>query len=126
MRVIKVESVQQDAVDEGGVAQWQALGVAEDRARAFPTECNRTRQCPFGERVLAGGKAAADRIEDEQPRPLAYSGGNIAQLQRTHEIGKTARGDRCGDLRCDWLGTLRGSIGHALVLPTRCKSMCRP
>jgi hypothetical protein len=72
VRVVEIEAVHQDAVDEGCVARRQACGQADDGHAALAAEAGNGGHGLVGELVAAGGEGDAGGIEHEVFGPLAH------------------------------------------------------
>jgi hypothetical protein len=72
VRVVEIEAVHQDAVDEGCVTRREACGQADDGHVALAAEAGKSGHGLVGELVAAGGEGDAGGIEDEVLRPLTH------------------------------------------------------
>lgn len=76
MRVVEVEAVHQDAVEECGIARGQAQRQADYGDAALPAEARDGGRRLVGELVTAGGERDAGGVQHQMLGPLAHLGWN--------------------------------------------------
>jgi len=122
VRIIEVEAVHQNAVDQRGVARGQARRQADHRHRALAPEAGDGRHRLVRELVTPGGIGDPGRIEHQMPGALAHvtwNGGSRQVVGKTREplrdqamlgLFRGHRGARAGD-------RIHGLSPHAALLP---------
>src|SRR4051812_23073520 len=106
MRVVEVEAVDQDAVRERRVAQWQPLAPTDQAGFARAAERRETGDGRVRKRIGVRGKAAPEGVENEELGPLAHALRGGVERQFGRKGGKLPRGLRAPRRRPDalWLG----------------------